>query len=84
MSRSYRLRTGYKFGLRVPEDSKEAYEIDKENGDTFWTDAITKEMQNVYVAFDVKGPGEKAPPGYKHIPYRLIFEIKLPSQEKLD
>ena len=77
MSRSHRIRTGYKFGLRVPDTPKEAYEIDRENGNTFWADAITKEMQNNYVAFDVKGPGEKAPPGYKHIPHRMVFEIKL-------
>eukprot|EP00590_Aulacoseira_subarctica_P006350 CAMPEP_0172427118 /NCGR_PEP_ID=MMETSP1064-20121228/40690_1 /TAXON_ID=202472 /ORGANISM="Aulacoseira subarctica , Strain CCAP 1002/5" /LENGTH=73 /DNA_ID=CAMNT_0013171139 /DNA_START=861 /DNA_END=1082 /DNA_ORIENTATION=- len=73
MSKSHRQRKGYKFGLRVPDNAAEAYEIDRENGDTNWADAITKEMQNNYIAFDVKGPGEKAPPDYKHIPHRLII-----------
>ena len=43
----------------------------------FWPIAITEEMQNIYIAFDGKAPGERAPPDYKYIPHRIIFEIKL-------
>ena len=76
MARSHRLKTGYKFGLRVPDTVEEALVIDKENGNTLWQDAIAKEMQNVYVAFDIRSESQ-APPGYRLIPHRIIFEIKM-------
>jgi len=76
MARSHRLKTGYKFGLRVPETVDEAMEIDRINGNTLWQDAIEKEMQNVYIAFDIRTESQ-APPVYKLIPHRIIFEIKM-------
>ena len=41
----------HKFGIRVPKTVEEAYAINKENGNTHWTDAIQKEMKNVRIAF---------------------------------
>mmetsp|Transcript_11237 Transcript_11237/g.16168 ORF Transcript_11237/g.16168 Transcript_11237/m.16168 type:complete len:1367 (+) Transcript_11237:2028-6128(+) len=76
MARSHRLKIGYKFGLRIPDSVEEALDIDRENGNTLWQDAIAKEMQNVYVAFDVRSESQ-APPGYRLIPHRIIFEIKM-------
>ena len=37
----------HKCGIRVPKNVDEAYEIDKENGDTLWTDAIREEMVKI-------------------------------------
>jgi hypothetical protein len=37
----------HKYGLRVPRNIKEAIEIDKENGNTLWMDAVQQEMANV-------------------------------------
>ena len=76
MAKSHRLKTGYKFGLRVPDTVEEAMEIDRINGNTLWQDAIAKEMQNVYVAFDIRSESQP-PPGYCLIPHRIIFEIKM-------
>jgi len=76
MSQSYRIRTGYKFGLRVPNTVKEALEIDKERGDTLWQDAITKEMTNVRIAFEIRSDNIP-PPGFQRIPHNIIFEIKM-------
>ena len=42
----------HKYGVRIPKNIKEAKEIDKENGNTLWTDAIRQEMINVMMAFD--------------------------------
>ncbi len=81
MTRSHRLKTGYKFGIRVPDTVEEAIEIDTINGNTLWQDAIAKEMQNVYGAFDVRSETQ-APPGYKLIPLRIIFEIKMDFMRK--
>ena len=76
MARSHRLKTGYKFGIRVPDTVEEALELDKASGNTLWQDAISKEMQNVYIAFDIRSETQ-APPGYRLIPHRIIFEIKM-------
>ena len=40
-----------KYGMRIPTSITEAYEIDKENGNTLWRDAIKRKMENVSVAF---------------------------------
>ena len=65
MSQSMHKRSGYKFGTRIPRSTAEALEIDKENGDHEWFDAIMKEMNNVRIAFDIKKHGESAPAGFK-------------------
>ena len=77
-------RTSHKFGIRIPKTVEEAYRIDQENGNTFWTDAIAKEMRNVRVAFSiVEGvtPEEmrqgKVKPGYKFCGTHMIFDIKM-------
>eukprot|EP00934_Nitzschia_sp_Nitz4_P004494 Nitzschia sp. Nitz4//scaffold699_size1639//47//1622//NITZ4_009318-RA/size1639-snap-gene-0.2-mRNA-1//-1//CDS//3329556654//4484//frame0 len=42
----------HKYGFRIPKSVKEALEIDRENGDTLWWDAIMLEMKNVRPAFE--------------------------------
>ena len=42
----------HKYGVRVPRNVKEALEIDAENGNTLWDDAIELEMKNNRVAFE--------------------------------
>ena len=37
----------HKFGIRIPKSVEEAKQLDQENGDIQWWDAICKEMQNV-------------------------------------
>lgn len=44
-SSKYWERT-HKYGVRVPMNVKEAFEIDAENGNTLWSDAIGLEMKN--------------------------------------
>ena len=45
------LKRTHKWGLEVPQSVDDALAIDKKNGNTFWADAIAKEMKNVRVAF---------------------------------
>ena len=58
------LKTTHKFGIRVPKTVLEAIEIDCENGNTMWQDAIQKEMNAVRIAFKVLEADEEIPPGY--------------------
>ncbi|KAI2495086.1 Reverse transcriptase (RNA-dependent DNA polymerase) [Fragilaria crotonensis] len=73
----YWLRT-HKFGIRIPKSVKEAREIDAENGNTYWWDAILKEMKNVRPAFEVwEGSKDAIPPRYQQIKCHLIFDVKM-------
>ena len=47
----YWVRT-HKYGIRIPKSVKEAQQLDRENGETRWWDAICKEMKNVLITFE--------------------------------
>ena len=61
----------------MPKTVKEAAELDANNGDTKWMDAISKEMTNVIVAFDILKDGDCAPIDHKQINFHLIFDVKI-------
>ncbi len=67
----------HKYGIRLPKTVAEALQLDGENGNTLWYDAIQKEMKNVQVAFRFLPEGERAPIGYKQIPCHIIFDVKM-------
>ena len=71
------LKRTHKWGLEVPGTVDEALAIDKKNKNTFWADAIAKEMKNVRVAFKILENGEKVPIGYQFINTHMIFDIKM-------
>jgi hypothetical protein len=77
LSQSRFLRPQYKYGICVPRKVEEALKFDLENGNTFWELAIEKKIKNVRVAFKFLEPPEKPAPGYKKIPLRIIFDIKM-------
>jgi hypothetical protein len=67
----------HKFGIELPKTVKEAFELDKKNGNTLWADAIAKEIRDVSVAFSILPDGQPAPVGYQKIPCHMIFDIKM-------
>ncbi len=76
VNKRYWKRT-HKFGIRIPHFVEEALQIDKENGDIRWADAMNKEMTNVMVAFKMIGEGTPAPPGYQTIKCHIVFHVKM-------
>ena len=72
----YTKRT-HKFGIEVPRTIQRALEIDKENSNTLWRDAIAKEMNAVRIAFKMLDEGEEPPPGYQFMKCHMIFDVKL-------
>jgi len=76
VKKRYQKRT-HKFGIRIPRTVKEALEIDRENRNTFWQDAIAKEMKNVKVAFKILEGNEPIPIGYQYMDCHIIFDVKL-------
>ncbi len=71
------LKRMHKFGIELPKTINEALELDKKNGNTFWADAIAKEMKDIRVAFKILLDGLSAPIGYQKIPCHMIFDIKM-------
>ena len=53
---------------------KHAAEFDKQNGNTFWTDSISKEMKNVRFAIQILNENKEVPIGYKFIRCHMIFD----------
>ena len=75
-------RRGYKFGVKLPHNVTEAIEIDRANGNTLWQDAISKEMNAVRIAFDVRDPHTKPAPGTKYLELMMVFDVKLDMTRK--
>ena len=67
----------HKFGLEVPTSIEHAIKIDKANDNTFWQDAIAKEMYNVSIAFKILEDDEYLPVGYKQSSGHLVFDVKM-------
>jgi hypothetical protein len=74
---SHFLKRTHKFGIEIPRTVKEALELDRQNGNTFWADAIAKEMTTVRKAFDILPDGTTTPIGYQKIPCHMVFDIKM-------
>ncbi len=56
---------------------KEALDLDRQNGNTLWPDAIAKEMKEVFIAFNILPDGHSAPIEYQKIPYHVIFDVTI-------
>ena len=77
------LKRTHKFGIEVAKTVKEALEIDKRTGTTFWRDASDLEVKNVNVAFQDLKEGEIVPVGYQEIRCHIIFDVKFGSLKTL-
>lgn len=72
----YWIRT-HKYGIRIPKSVREALEIDAENGDDQWWNAIQLEMKNVRPAFRKHEGDPKELVGYQKVRCHMIFDVKL-------
>jgi len=70
------FRTFQKYGIELPKTVERALEIDKENGNTLWQDALAKEMKAVGKAFDFLNDGDPDPVGHKKISVHIVMDIK--------
>ena len=67
----------HKYGIRIPKSVKEAYAIDAENGDRYWTKAIKEEMAKIKGAIRVHKGSTNDLVGYQQITGHMIFDVKL-------
>ena len=78
-------RTTHKFGIELPHSVAEALAIDRKNGNTFWLDAIEKEMSRVRIAFVPWKEGQNKTVedarrelvGYTQIDCHMVFDVKM-------
>ena len=74
----------YKFGVRVPHNFAEAMMLDKDNGNTFWGDAVHRELDQLfsYKTFCDLGTGVLPGMEYKNIKIRFVFDVKADGRRK--
>ena len=70
-------KCSHKYGMEIPTSITHATQIYQNNGNTFWTDAILKEMKNVGTAFTILDLGKKAPSGWTKASGHLVFDVKM-------
>ena len=58
---------GHKFGIELLKTVEEAYALDAKNGSILWADAISKEIENVIVAFEVLPDGKSVHIGHQFV-----------------
>ncbi len=61
----------------MPKTVKDALDIDRRNGNTFWADAIAKETKDARVAFKLLLDGQSAPIGHQKKSCHMIVDIKM-------
>ena len=70
-------RTTHKYGLEIPTSVAHARAIDKKNGNSFWMDALKKEMTTIQIAFDFHSPDFVPPKGYSKSSGHIIWDVKM-------
>ncbi|EEC42861.1 predicted protein [Phaeodactylum tricornutum CCAP 1055/1] len=83
-ARTRKKKNRYKYGIEVPRNVAHAYELDKQNGNHLWAEAIQKEMGTLQKmeTFTILSKGERAPKDYKRIPMWIIFDVKMDFRRK--
>ena len=70
-------KSTHKYGIEVPKSVAHALELDKQNGNTFWADALSLEMNTINVAFNFLPAGSSPPKGYSRSSGHIIFDVKM-------
>ena len=71
-----------KYGIKIPKSVDEAYQLDKQNKNGYWKQAINKELKRVTVAFKLLQDDEDVPIGSTEIPFHIIFDVKFDLSRK--
>ncbi len=71
------LKRTHKFSIEMPKTVAEAKDLDQKNGNTLWTNPITREMREVRKAFEILPEWQNVPVGYQKIPCHMVFDVKM-------
>jgi hypothetical protein len=74
----------YKFGIQVPKEIKNSIDLDKNNGNQLWKEAIKTALKQLtdYQTFIMLHSGEDIPTGYQKILYYMVFDVKYDLRHK--
>ena len=67
----------HKFDIEFPKTVVQAYALDAKNDNILWAGAISKDMENVRVAFNVLPDGKSVLIGHQFVQCNKIFDIKM-------
>lgn len=76
------IKNSHKYGVEIPRTIEEAYKLDEKNGNSFWRDAINREMENLKVAFDILKDNQEPPPGFTKASGHLVFDVRMTLERK--
>ncbi len=73
-----------KYGVVIPRNVKHALQLDAEAGNTFWDDAIKKEIESLLAlnCFEFHQPDYKPSSDYQWTKLSMIFEVKQDGRRK--
>ena len=71
------LKRSHKFGIELLRTVEKALTLDAKMCNTLWADAISKEMENNGVAFNVLSDGKFVPIGLQFVPCHVVFNVKM-------
>ena len=72
----------HKYGIELPKSVDHALEMDRQNDNHYWRDAIAKEMYNNSVAFKILEEHEATPVGWTKSSGHWVFDIKMNFERK--
>ena len=61
------LKRRHKFGIELPKTVEHALALNTKDGNALWADAMSKEMENVRVAFKVLPDDKSVPVGNQFV-----------------
>ena len=70
-------KTTHKYGIEIPKYREEAFRLDKKNGNSFWSDALQKEMTNIGIAFEILDKDNPVSVGWEKATGHLIWDVKM-------
>ena len=81
---SFQTKPIYMFGVQVPRNYAQAQELDAENGNSLWQEAVDIEMSQIddYDTFHDKGSDFVVGNDYKKITVHLVFACKHDGRHK--
>ena len=77
-SRDGKIKDKEKFGIKIPNNIKEALLLDRQNNNNLWAEAIAKEMDalNGAKCFKYYPSHHRFASSYQYAPLRMIFDVK--------
>ena len=76
-------KTTHKCDVEIPGDIDHAKRLDDKSGNTFWIDAIKKEMHDVGIAFEIVEDNVSMTIGYRKVTGYLAFDANVDFTRKV-